>query len=84
MYHARVLTLSIQPLVLRVAVAIVLAAYSLPLSLGALSELSHEATHLMERLQENLLVSHAVGVVATKAPSEPKPESRPVKEAKRS
>jgi hypothetical protein len=62
-YHARVLALSIHPHLRRLAVATVLAAYALPLSLGALSELSHEASHLAERLQESRAKAAALGMV---------------------
>jgi hypothetical protein len=62
-YHARVLTLSIHPPLRRLAVLAVLASYALPLSLGALAELSHEASHLMERLQESRARAAALGMV---------------------
>jgi hypothetical protein len=58
-----VLALSIHPHLRRLAVAAVLTAYALPLSLGALSELSHEASHLMERVQESRARAAALGLV---------------------
>ena len=53
------LALSIHPYLRRLAVATVLVAYALPLSLGALSELSHEASHVLERLYEGMHESRA-------------------------
>lgn len=47
----------------RAVVVIVLVAYALPPSLGALSELSHGAFHLMERLQERQARAAAMGLV---------------------
>jgi hypothetical protein len=63
LYHARVPTLSIHPHLSRFAVAIVLAAYALPLSLGALSGMGHGAFHLLERLDESRDRAAAMGMV---------------------
>jgi len=62
-YHARVLPLSMHPRLRHLAVAIVLAAYGLPLSLGVVSELIHEASHFMERIQESRARAAALGMV---------------------
>jgi hypothetical protein len=62
-YHARVPALPIHPLLRRLAALAVLAAYALPLSLGALSELSHDASHLLERVQESRARAAALGMV---------------------
>jgi hypothetical protein len=62
-YHARVLAHSIHPYLRRLAVAVVLVAYALPLSLGAVSELSHEVSHLVERLEESRARAAALGMV---------------------
>ena len=51
------------PLLRRVVVAAVLVAYALPLSLNALSGLSHGAFHMLERVQERQARAAAMGLV---------------------
>jgi hypothetical protein len=62
-YHARVPTLSIHPHLRRIAVAMVLAAYALPLALGAFSGMSHGVFHLLERLDESRARAAALGML---------------------
>ncbi len=57
------LILSIPLHVRRAAVVLLLSAYALPLSLGAVSGLSHGAFHLLERLQERQARAAAMGLV---------------------
>ena len=51
------------PLLRRVVVAAVLVAYALPLSLNALSGLSHGAFHMLDRVQERQARAAAMGLV---------------------
>jgi hypothetical protein len=55
------IALGIHPWLRRMAVSAVLVCYVMPLSLGAVSELSHNASHLLERIQERQARAAAFG-----------------------
>ncbi len=56
------LALSLHPHLRRTAVAIALLAYAMPLSRGAISQLSHGASHLREQLHERQAKAAAMGL----------------------
>src|SRR5687768_16235122 len=57
------LELSLHPNLRRMAVAVVLVAYAMPLSVGAASWLGHGAFNLLEQLQERQARAAALGLV---------------------
>ncbi|MGE0158206.1 MAG: hypothetical protein AB7T31_02270 [Gemmatimonadales bacterium] len=60
---APMLALSLRPRIRRPAVLAVLVAYVLPLSLGAASQVTHGAFHLLEQIQARQARAAAFGVV---------------------
>jgi hypothetical protein len=57
------IALSLESQLRRIAVAAVLVAYAIPLSLGTLSQLGHGAAHLIEQMEERQARAAALGLV---------------------